>query len=161
MANFPIEQNSKLIQWYPGHIAKAIRQLNQNIKKVDLIIEVRDARIPISSSHPFLKKWTEGKKHLLVINREDMICEDSKDAWNTFLKRGNQNPIWCDAKTGKGVKKIHYPGENKVIASNSREITFQIHKMQETNGLLKSFILAIKLPRDVNMISELNFDEEF
>ena len=68
---------NQIIQWYPGHIAKAEKQLKNNLDKVDLIIEVRDARIPLSTAHPHLNKWINGKKHLLVINRRDMITPEA------------------------------------------------------------------------------------
>ena len=61
------------IQWYPGHIAKAEQQLKRHLDKVDLVIEVRDARIPLATGHPHLNRWLKGKQHLLVINRRD-IC---------------------------------------------------------------------------------------
>ena len=70
------------IQWYPGHIAKAEKQLNKSLEKIDLVIEVRDARIPISTSHPHLKRWIHGKQHLLVINRRDMISNEAQKAWD-------------------------------------------------------------------------------
>ena len=66
------------IQWYPGHIAKAERQLKAQLAKVDLVIEVRDARIPRATSHPRLKRWMEGKHRLLVINRRDMVNETAR-----------------------------------------------------------------------------------
>ena len=55
------------IQWYPGHIAKAEQQLKRHLDKVDLVIEVRDARIPLATGHPHLNRWLKGKQHLLVI----------------------------------------------------------------------------------------------
>ena len=61
------------IQWYPGHIAKAEKKLSEVINKVDLVLEVRDARIPLSTGHPHLNKCINNKKHILVINRSDMI----------------------------------------------------------------------------------------
>ncbi|MCP4974392.1 MAG: ribosome biogenesis GTPase YlqF, partial [Prochlorococcus sp.] len=63
--------SSPVIQWYPGHIAKAEQQLSKNLQKVDLVIEVRDARIPMATGHPSLVRWLQGKQHLLVINRRD------------------------------------------------------------------------------------------
>ncbi len=59
--------SSPPIQWYPGHIAKAEQQLKRNLDKVDLVIEVRDARIPLATGHPHLNRWINGKQHLLVI----------------------------------------------------------------------------------------------
>ena len=65
------------IQWYPGHIAKAQKKLSEVINRVDLIIEVRDARIPLSTGHPHLNQWIANKKHILVINRADMIAPET------------------------------------------------------------------------------------
>ena len=99
--------SSPLIQWYPGHIAKAEKQLTQNLEKVDLIIEVRDARIPLATSHPHLKKWINGKKHILVINRRDMISHKALKAWDEWFRKNGQTPWWSNAKTGTGVQQIH------------------------------------------------------
>ncbi len=98
--------SSPTIQWYPGHIAKAEKQLSKNLDKVDLIIEVRDARIPLATSHPRLKRWTNGKEHLLVINRRDMISIEARMAWDQWFRQKGQVPWWCDAKSGIGVQQI-------------------------------------------------------
>ncbi len=98
--------STQIIQWYPGHIAKAKTQLKSNLDRVDLVIEVRDARIPRSTSHPSLKKWTNNKKHLLVINRKDMICPQALKAWDQWFKSQGQRPWWCNAKTGEGIQQI-------------------------------------------------------
>jgi len=73
------------IQWYPGHIAKAEKKLSEVINKVDLVIEVRDARIPLSTGHPHLNKWINNKKHILVINRSDMISPNTINSWNKWF----------------------------------------------------------------------------
>ena len=94
------------IQWYPGHIAKAEKKLSEIINRVDLIIEVRDARIPISTGHRHLNKWINNKKHLLVINRSDMISKCSIDDWTNWFQNRQINPLWCDSKRGVGIKEI-------------------------------------------------------
>ncbi len=98
--------NKQLIQWYPGHIAKAEKQLKKHLKNVDLVFEVRDARIPIATSHPYLQKWLKGKKQLLVINRKDMINIEAHQAWDKKLRSEGQVPWWCDAKAGTGVLQL-------------------------------------------------------
>ncbi len=98
--------SSPIIQWYPGHIAKAEKQLSSNLEKVDLIIEVRDARIPLATSHPCLQKWVKNKKHLLVINRKDMISSQALQAWEEWFKKQGQKVFWCNAKDGTGSKHI-------------------------------------------------------
>tara|TARA_B100000029_G_C17397897_1_gene895908 strand:- start:20 stop:883 length:864 start_codon:yes stop_codon:yes gene_type:complete len=97
---------TRTIQWYPGHIAKAEKQLNHNLKKVDLVIEVRDARIPKSTSHPHLERWLKGKQHLLVINRKDMISSQAVQSWDQWFREEGETPLWCNAKDGTGVKQI-------------------------------------------------------
>ncbi len=98
--------NKQLIQWYPGHIAKAEKQLKEHLNKVDLVFEVRDARIPLSTSHPYLQKWLRGKKQLLVINRKDMINRDAHQAWDKKFRSEGKVPWWCDAKAGTGVLQL-------------------------------------------------------
>ena len=94
------------IQWYPGHIAKAEQQLTQHLNKVDLVIEVRDARIPMATGHPHLQRWIKGKQHLLVINRRDMVSTQARQAWDEWFRSQGQTPWWCDAKAGTGVKQV-------------------------------------------------------
>ena len=108
------------IQWYPGHIAKAEKQLNNNLKKVDLVIEVRDARIPQSTSHPHLERWIKDKQHLLVINRKDMISSQAVQAWDKWFRDEGKNPFWCNAKDGTGIKQLHTAAIQTGQALNQR-----------------------------------------
>ena len=94
------------IQWYPGHIAKAERCLAASLEKVDLVFEVRDARIPLATSHPRLGRWIGAKKHLLVINRRDMVSKEARFAWDRWFRQRGQSPWWCDAKQGIGVSQL-------------------------------------------------------
>ena len=98
--------NKKLIQWYPGHIAKAEKQLKEHLGKVDLVFEVRDARVPLATSHPYLQKWLRGKKQLLVINRKDMINIEAYKAWDSKFRSEGKIPWWCNAKNGTGVNQL-------------------------------------------------------
>ncbi len=125
------------IQWYPGHIAKAEQQLSKNLKKVDLIIEVRDARIPLSTSHPHLNGWIKGKKHLLVINRMDMISAETKDLWQKWFQiQKSISPLWCNAKDGSGVKNIF----NSAIDAGS-----EINQRRRSRGMLDRPVRALTL----------------
>ena len=74
------------IQWYPGHIAKAERALKEQLKRVDVVLEVRDARIPLATYHPQMPSWVGGKARVLVINRMDMITPRSREAWETWFE---------------------------------------------------------------------------
>ena len=115
--------NIPLIQWYPGHIAKAERALTKNIHLVDLVIEVRDARIPSSSSHPLFKKWIDGKNHMLVINRQDMITTESKSVWQKWFENKKQENYWCDSKSGKGINEIKLAAIRSGTMLNNRRVS--------------------------------------
>ena len=111
------------IQWYPGHIAKAEKKLSQVIDRVDLVIEVRDARIPLSTGHPHLNKWITNKKHILVINRSDMISPATIANWNKWFKKDAIYPLWCDAKNGNGIKEICKSAKELRVSIDNRRIS--------------------------------------
>jgi ribosome biogenesis GTPase A len=94
------------IQWYPGHIAKAEKALLAQIKRVDVVLEVRDARIPLASSHPQVKDWIGDKPRILVLNRVDCISPKAADLWRTWFKSQGENPYFTDAQRGKGVSAV-------------------------------------------------------
>jgi len=109
-----------LIQWYPGHIAKAEKALSDNLAKVDLVIEVRDARIPLATGHPHLGRWIGSKPHLLVLNRRDMISAAARQGWDAWFRARGQTPWWCDAKAGTGVKQLQQAAIRAGEALNAR-----------------------------------------
>ncbi|MCY7333993.1 MAG: ribosome biogenesis GTPase YlqF [Pseudanabaena sp. CAN_BIN31] len=91
------------IQWYPGHIAKAEKQLLEQLKLVDVVIEVRDSRILLSSQHPKIDKWVEGKSHILVCNRIDAITSNVKMQWTRWFTEQGRMIYFTDAQAGKGM----------------------------------------------------------
>ncbi len=95
-----------LIQWYPGHIAKAERELKEQLKKVDVILEILDARIPIASHHPDVNSWINDKPRILVLNRMDMIPDNLCHQWEKWFKNQGETIYFTNAKEGKGIKSI-------------------------------------------------------
>jgi len=95
-----------LIQWYPGHIAKAERELKRQLKNVDVVLEVLDARIPLASQHPQVSQWVGEKPRLLVVNRQDMIPESLQDEWRAWFQRQGLTPYLTDAQQGRGIKPL-------------------------------------------------------
>lgn len=73
-----------LINWYPGHIAKAERALKDTIKMVDVVIEVRDARIPVSTAHPSVAAWLGSRSRVVVLNRADLAPERARSLWKRY-----------------------------------------------------------------------------
>ena len=110
------------IQWYPGHIARAEKALSEALTRVDLVIEVRDARIPRATGHPRLGRWITGKQHLLVLNRRDMVPAEAVAAWDTRLRASGQAVWWCDAKAGTGVKQLQQAAIRAGEALNARRL---------------------------------------
>ena len=81
------------IHWYPGHIAKAERQLKEKLNLVDVVIEVRDARIPLSSSYTNIKKLLGDKPRLLLLNKADLVDKEELKAWVNYLKKTTDCPV--------------------------------------------------------------------
>lgn len=94
------------IQWYPGHIAKAERQLKDHLSRVDVVFEVLDARIPIASQHPNVRDWLGEKPRVLVVNRMDMIPDELRSPWQAWFAQQGEYAHWTNAKNGKGLKPI-------------------------------------------------------
>ena len=94
------------IQWYPGHIARAEKQLRHQLDRVDLVLEVCDARILLASRHPCLERWVGNKPRVLVVNRRDMIPPTTRSGWQRWLQQRGEAPIWCDGRRGGGSKAL-------------------------------------------------------
>lgn len=94
------------IQWYPGHIAKAEKTLKASIKLVDVIIEVRDCRIPIATAHPKVKEWVGNRARVLAMNRADLAPEAARSAWREHLLEKGESVRFINAKQGRGIKEL-------------------------------------------------------
>lgn len=94
------------IQWYPGHIAKAERALREALKVVEVVIEVRDCRIPIATSHPLVPEWIGTRRHVLALGRADLAPERARAEWREHLRSQGLHPRFVDAKRGRGVKEL-------------------------------------------------------
>lgn len=81
------------IHWYPGHIAKAERQLKDKLNLVDVVIEVRDARIPLSSSYTNIKKLLGEKPKLLLLNKADLVDKNELKKWVEYLNKTTNGPV--------------------------------------------------------------------
>jgi ribosome biogenesis GTP-binding protein YlqF len=95
------------VQWYPGHIARAERQLKEQLKMVDVVLEVRDARIPLSTCHPQVGAWVGAKPRLVVMNRVDMVSKRDKREWEEWFAAAGQKVFWTDAAGGRGAERLH------------------------------------------------------
>ena len=95
------------IHWYPGHIAKAERQLKEKLSLVDVVIEVRDARIPLSSSYANIEKLLGDKPRLLLLNKADLTDKNELKNWIEYFSQNSECPvITTEAKGGNDLKKV-------------------------------------------------------
>ena len=91
------------IQWYPGHMTKTRRQMEADLKLVDIVVELVDARIPLSSRNPDIDAICGQKPRLVVLNRADQADPEGNRAWGAWFRGKGFAVLETDAKTGKGV----------------------------------------------------------
>lgn len=94
------------IQWYPGHMTKTRRQIEADLKYVDIVVEIIDARIPVSSRNPDIDAITAGKPRLVVLNRADQADPAGNRAWGAWFRKKGWSVLETDAKTGAGVSQF-------------------------------------------------------
>ena len=93
-------------QWYPGHMTKAVRQMQEDIKLIDLIIEIVDARIPLSSRNPDIDKLGAGKARMVLLNKSDLADQAVNKEWIGYFKNRGVYAIEINSKNGSGIKNI-------------------------------------------------------
>lgn len=93
-------------QWYPGHMTKAKRMMQEDIKLVDLVIELVDARIPMSSRNPDIDKLGAGKGRMVLLNKSDLSDPKKNKEWVEYFKKQGITVIEINSKTGNGLKSI-------------------------------------------------------
>ncbi len=91
------------IQWFPGHMTKAQRMIEDSIKQVDAVCEILDARIPRSSRNPDIDRLAMGKPRLIILNRTDLADPQITAQWRAYFEQDGIRILETDAKTGKGV----------------------------------------------------------
>ncbi|TQD85946.1 hypothetical protein C1H46_028492 [Malus baccata] len=138
------------VQWYPGHIAKTEKELKNQLKLMDVVIEVRDARIPMSTSHPQVRAVYEimkllllelivvmlvtmSWKRVLVLNREDMISTADRNAWATYFAREGTKVVFSNGKLGMGAMKL---------GRLARSLAADVNVKRRAKGLLPRAVRA-------------------
>ena len=97
---------SDQIQWFPGHMAKTRRMISENLKNVDVVIEILDARIPLSSRNPEITKLTENKPSLIILNKANLADPQQNKVWQEHYSSDKTACILVDCLTGEGLNKI-------------------------------------------------------
>ncbi|QDW74157.1 ribosome biogenesis GTPase YlqF [Lachnospiraceae bacterium KGMB03038] len=125
-------------QWYPGHMTKAKRMMQENLKLVDLIIELLDARVPESSRNPDIDELAKNKARMVLLNKADLAEERWNDAWIEFFKRKGFEAVKVNSKKGGGIKSIQ-----NVIQSACREKMERDRKRGILNRPVRAMVVGI------------------
>ncbi|CAA0816716.1 DAR GTPase 3- chloroplastic [Striga hermonthica] len=115
------------VQWYPGHIAKTEKELKDQLKLMDVVIEVRDARIPMSTTHPLMDSWLGNRKRIIVLNREDMISIADRNAWASYYARLGTKVVFSNGQLGMGTMKL---------SRLAKELAGDVNIKRKSRGLL-------------------------
>ena len=115
------------IQWFPGHMAKTRRLIQQNLRLVDLVVELVDARIPISSRNPELDKWIENKPRIILLNKCDVADERITQSWCSYFKNRGIPALATDSASGRGLKNF---------APLVKEVLSDLLKRREAKGMV-------------------------
>ena len=94
------------LQWYPGHMTKAKRQMQEDLKLIDLIIELVDARIPLSSRNPDIDELGKNKARLILLNKSDLADERYNEQWSAYFQKKGFYVVKVNANSGAGLKSI-------------------------------------------------------
>lgn len=94
-------------QWYPGHMTKAKRMMQENIKLIDLVMELVDARVPLSSRNPDIDELGKNKSRIILLNKADLADPKGNAAWMQYFNDKGYHVLEINAKSGAGIKSIH------------------------------------------------------
>ena len=125
-------------QWYPGHMTKARRMMQENIKLIDLIIELVDARIPLSSRNPDIDELGKNKARLILLNKADLAEDRLNDRWISYFKEKGYSAVKVNSKEGGGIKSIQ-----SVIQEACKEKTERDRKRGILNRPVRAMVVGI------------------
>lgn len=119
------------INWYPGHMKKTREMIQSNLKLVDIIIEILDARIPNSSKNPIINEITANKKRIILLNKADLADKRETYEWIRLFEKEGYKAIEIDALTGRGIDKLYkilneFQAERDEKKRNSRPLRIMI-----------------------------------
>ena len=126
------------VQWYPGHMTKAKRQMQEDIKLIDLIIELVDARVPLSSRNPDIDELGKNKSRLILLNKSDLADERQNEAWKTYFQAKGFYVVKVDSRNGSGMKAI-----NNVIQEACKEKMERDRKRGILNRPVRAMVVGI------------------
>ena len=141
---------SEQIQWFPGHMAKTRRLITENLKNVDIVIEILDARIPYSSRNPEINRLTEQKPRLVLLNKASLADPKQTEYWCKRLSGENVLCIATDCIQGNGVAKI-MPAVREILADK-----LERYENKGMNRRLKAMVLGIPNVGKSSLINKIS-----
>ncbi len=118
---------SNIIQWFPGHMAKTRRKITESLSLVDAVVEITDARIPISSRNPEIADIIANKPRIIVLNKSDMADPNETEKWIKEFKKEGIPALAMDCRSGKGVSafsaKVREVLKEKIEQNNEKGMT--------------------------------------
>ena len=117
----------KTIQWFPGHMAKTRKLISANLKLVDAVAEIVDARIPLSSRNPEIDRIAGNKPRIVILNKSDLADEKATQKWVSYFNNKNITAIAVDCKSGRGIKSVVPTVKTKVLG--------ELMEKREKNGM--------------------------
>ena len=112
-------QNQANINWYPGHMAKTKKQIIADLKLIDVVVEILDARIPISSQNPDIQTYIKEKDKIVILNKCDLADDIATNNWVKYFEKNNIPAVITDSNSGKGIKDVIK--KIQVVAKKSQE----------------------------------------
>ena len=137
-------------QWYPGHMTKAKRMMQENIKLIDLVIELVDARVPISSRNPDIDELGKNKARLILLNKSDLAEDKWNDAWSEYFREKGFSVVKVNSKKGGGIKSI-----NGVIQEACKEKIERDRKRGILNRPVRAMVVGIPNVGKSSLINRL------
>ena len=108
-----------VINWYPGHMAKTKRQIIEDLKLIDVVVEILDARIPISSQNPDIQEYIKNKPTIILLNKSDLSNEEENKKWVTKIQKEGKSAVLVNCNSGDGIKNAI--AEIKRVYNNIKE----------------------------------------
>jgi ribosome biogenesis GTPase A len=125
-------------QWYPGHMTKAKRMMQEDIKLIDLVIELTDARVPLSSRNPDIDELGKNKARLILLNKADLADEKQNEAWAAYFREKGYHVAKINARSGAGMKQIQ-----DIIREACREKIERDRKRGILNRPVRAMVVGI------------------
>lgn len=125
-------------QWYPGHMTKAKRMMQEDIRLIDLVIDIIDARVPLASRNPDIDELGKGKARLIVLNKADLADESQNDVWAAYFRDKGYYTAKVNARSGAGMKKIE-----EVIREACREKIERDRRRGILNRPVRAMVVGI------------------